>query len=205
MSAGWTAAYVVLAVCVALLLFCVVAIARYTAIIAARVGVPLALDTGQGPEVGSELSTVEQAVGRPVAIGGASHASLLVFMSTTCSACADLIPELALFARDYAGDLDVLAVVEGTESDVKSKLAALSPANYVADRGGNASRVLGIRGIPFALVYDGGRLTTKGVVNNRDMLANLVGGKVRALHSGVMMYEQDEDGSVRPLSLDPLP
>ncbi len=101
---------------------------------------------------------------------------LLVFGSTTCAPCRSLMPDLNVFARERAAELQVLYLSRGgleetqrfvDELEVRAPVAVHSdhelPDKYKA------------RVTPFAFVIDGeGIVRAKGLANNRDHLEQLL-------------------------------
>jgi methylamine dehydrogenase accessory protein MauD len=119
------------------------------------------------PDLAGRLVPLADFRGRPL---------LLVFGSTTCAPCRGLIPDLNVFARERAAELQVLYLSRGeadetqrfvSELDVRVPVA-IHPDHELPDK--YKARVT-----PFAFVIDAeGVVRAKGLANNRDHLEQLL-------------------------------
>jgi hypothetical protein len=198
-TTAWTVAFIALAVVTAFLAVGVLGLARYVAAIAARLPDALPLELHQGPEVGSSITSTADRIDSVVrGFTGSSGNSMIVFLTNTCSACAEVGPALDQFARIAASDLSLVAVVSGADVDGSSAATFTHRAiRVVLDEDNAISVAFGISKVPFALFYQGGTLRAKGVVNSLLMLENLTEGKVRGDGDELLkarLLDESEDG-----------
>lgn len=179
MTGPWVAAFVALAVLTVLNAVLLLALARYVGSLVTRLPEPLALELSEGPELHTGLADLPpDLTGLLAGEDGDRGELLLVFVTTTCSACIALVDDLNRFARDRR-DLRIVAVVGGARPAVERLRAALR-TEALLDPDGTIARAVRVDTVPFGLHYRQGQLATKGVVNSRDMLESLVSGRVRA-------------------------
>jgi methylamine dehydrogenase accessory protein MauD len=163
----------VLALCVL-----VVALARQIGTLHLRLAARGALEIDEeGPPLGEapEPAEAEDLRGGRHVVGGPGRPSLLLFVSPSCSICADVIPGLPAAARAFGQPLRPLVV---TDARADHALAAFPDgtaerAPVIADR----SLPVGYRvpGTPYAVVLDGlGVVRAKGTVNDLEQLEGLV-------------------------------
>jgi hypothetical protein len=175
----WVAAFVALAVLTVLNAVLLLALARYIGSLVTRLPEPLALELSEGPELRTGLAELPQDLtGLLAGEDGDRGELLLVFITTTCSACIALVDDLNRFTRDRR-DLRIVAVVGGARPAVERLRAALR-TEALLDPDGTIARAVQVDTVPFGLLYRQGQLAAKGVVNSRDMLESLVSGRVRA-------------------------
>lgn len=147
------------------------------------------------------------------------HPVLLVFVSTSCVMCADLLPELAHWQTAPGYPLRVLVASDDTPDANRNKIAEVAPTLQVlllAGRG--VSQAYGVDGTPAAvLIGVDGRLAsamTYGVQEIRTLVAGTVhamGAAARARHEHPAPEENGTGAKVheigpRPVAAgDPLP
>src|SRR5579872_844581 len=117
----WAAAFVVLWVIVAALAFMVVGLLRQLGLIHLRLGVdPGVLLTDEGLERGTpapDFAANEATSGKILSLKDFRGRRLaLIFLTTGCLACRELIPHLNKVARDEVGRVEFLTVCFGTAS-----------------------------------------------------------------------------------------
>lgn len=171
-------AVIVLWVVVIALLFVVFALARQVGILFERVAPMGALMTDAGPKVGEasprfDLMTLD---GKPLAIGGASARSTLVFfLSTTCPVCKKLLPVLKSMRAAEAKSLDIVLASDGDHAAHQAfhRAAGLGDFPYVLSP--DLGMTYRINRLPFAVLLDRqGIVRGKGLVNSREQLESLM-------------------------------
>lgn len=191
MTLVWTV-IIVLAVVVILLTVTVVALGREVGLLARRFPPAPALDAQDGPELGQAPMPIEATTmaGKPVVLTGAGdNSKVLLFVSTTCQACRDLMADMPGVVRDWPEETFIV-VVSGTRGEVKKIEPKLAGLDVVWDERGRVSRQLGIAGLPLALLLDpGGRVVARGVTNNREMVSSLLQGRIRVVPADVWVDE----------------
>lgn len=128
--------------------------------------------TQQGPPEGLPLRRSDlQDVRRRLISLPASSASLILFTSTDCRPCEQLLPDIAAVsaARD---ELGLIVICKGRENEVEEWARPLdSSVVLVADPEHEISSRYGIGITPFCLATDAsGVVRGKGVVNNANDL-----------------------------------
>jgi Methylamine utilisation protein MauE/AhpC/TSA family len=78
--------------------------------------------------------------------------TLLVFADPNCGSCVALLPEVARWQRDLAGDLTVVVVAEGEADAVRAETDAHGLADVVVQREGQVSGAYRMGGTPSAIV-----------------------------------------------------
>ncbi len=191
MTLVWTVLGV-LSVVVILLTVTVVALAREVGMLARRFPPAPALDAQDGPDVGevplpSEAMTLE---GKSVTLTGAdSDSRVLLFVSTGCRSCRELIGDMAAIRRDWP-EQRLITVISGPRAEVRHEEPRLAGIDVVWDESGRIPSRLGIVGSPFALFLDAdGTVVARGVANNREMVSSLLGGRLRKLPADVWVDE----------------
>jgi len=183
----WTV-IVLLAVVVILLAVTVVALGREVGILARRFPAAPALDAQDGPEVGEVPLPIEAPTlaGSPTMLTGAgSNSRVLLFVSTTCQACRELIADMQGISRDWPEE-SFIVVISGSRAEIRKAQSRLADFDVVWDERGRVSRRLSISGLPFALLLDpDGKVVARGVTNNREMVSSLLQGRIRQLPADV--------------------
>lgn len=194
MSLVWTA-LVVLSTVVIILAVTVVALAREVGLLSRRLPPAPALDAQQGPEVGDTPAQIEATTlggERVVLTGPSSDSRVLLFVSTRCQPCRELIADMRRLCKDWPTQ-HFVAVVSGSRAEVRAVEAQLAGIDVVWDERDRVSRNLSIEGQPFALLLEAsGRVAARGVTNNREMVSSLLDGRVRALPADVWIRESEE-------------
>lgn len=181
MSSLWLASYIGLWIVVLVLAIIVVGLLRQLGLIQLRLGLdPGALITQEGLERGVEAPDFEAI---DVRDGRLAHLSdyrgqrlLLVFLTTTCSACRTVAVHLNSIMREYRDDVATLVVCHGDQAacaefarqvDLQPPLLA-DPANAIAER-------FDVRFTPFAfLLNESGVVLVRGVANTWPQLEALL-------------------------------
>src|ERR1700686_3372459 len=172
------------------IVFCVLTLARQIGLLHRRLRPAGARMTNAGPEIGT---TVPNFVaidlrGRSVQIGvHREKPALIVFISTVCGNCAEIMPALKSLAEAERARLDVILVGLMGEEQVNQEFARrhkLGKIPFIV------SRELGIRyhvsSPPYGVIIDaGGIVRAKGIVNHREHFDSLI----NALETG---YESEE-------------
>lgn len=189
---------VVLAVIVSIEGLAIVALAREVGLMSRRLPPAPALDAGDGPGIGEILPivTVKTITGQERTLTGPQpERQILLFLSSRCKPCLELIGELPGIRLDWPTER-VLPVVSGPRDELLAIGDQLGSADSFAwDEFGRAAEALGVRGSPFALVTDRtGRVEARGVVNTREMVSSLLTGQVREGHPGMWVAESDGAG-----------
>lgn len=156
------------------------ALARQLGQVLVRMG-PLggAAVTDEGPAIGLAISPLEvdaadgEAVHIPDATG---RRTLLVFVSQSCAACADLIPALVMLARSEPRDLSVvLSTVPNADPVSGDFLRSLAKVRIPYVIAGSLAESMNVRGFPYAVVVSADGITeSKGIVNNIVQLESLL-------------------------------
>lgn len=107
-------------------------------------------------------TTVE---GNPLSRQSLSAGTLVGFVTTTCPACADRLPEFVAYAENHRGP--VLAVVIGPAPDAAAMIDAVSGVAQVVHEStdGAVAKAFGVQAFPaFGLLADGGVVRASGSV-----------------------------------------
>jgi methylamine dehydrogenase accessory protein MauD len=156
------------------------AFARELGVLFVRLGPIGALPGRQGPSVGATIPMREvvDIFGNTHEIGASGRESLLlVFISTSCSACEQILPGLATLSTNYRGIIRCVALssTDRTPDDLAfAKKLVKAGVTYVCDA--EAWKLeLQIGATPYAVLTDeNGRVKSKGVVNNLEHLESLM-------------------------------
>jgi methylamine dehydrogenase accessory protein MauD len=101
---------------------------------------------------------------------------LLVFGSTSCAPCRGLVPDLNVFAKQHAGDIDALFAIRGTANEAQrfvDELELQVPVGVFNDE--ELPEKYKARVTPFAFLIDGeGVVRAKGLSNNMSHLDMLL-------------------------------
>lgn len=124
-----------------------------------------------------------------IGVTGTKHATMLAFLSTTCSACVGLWEGLS--ARHVLGDLrDVRLVVvtKGPEAESPSRLQQLAPDDVTLVQSTEAWENYGVPVSPYFILVDGANdeIVGSGSAGSWDQVASLLGQALddaRAMHN----------------------
>jgi len=168
----WVASYIVLWVVVAALAVVMTGLLRQFGIFQMRFGDdPGVLMTPEGLNrgvVAPDFEAIDLRTQRPIHLS-AFHGRrvLLVFLTTSCSSCHDLVPHLNDIARDRQNEVDMIVVCYGDgatcaefarQTDLRPAVVA-DPTNAIATR-------YETQRAPFAFLIDAtGTILIRGVVN----------------------------------------
>jgi hypothetical protein len=126
-----------------------------------------------------------------IAMVGVAHNTLLAFLSSGCSACADFWEALRLPERLSLPDHSRLVVVtKGPEQESVSAIGELAPPSAPTVMSGDAWNDYGVPGSPYFVYVDGptGRVKGEGTARTwdqvRDLLAQALGDARRPVSSG---------------------
>jgi len=161
----------------------ILALARELGLMARRLPPAPALNSDEGPGVGNVTPPLQVATlpdRRTVSLtGGQGRRRVLIFMSTRCSPCRDLLPQLNGAARDWP-DYELAPVISGEPDEADQMLIAAGYSGPAYHDSGRAAAAAGIQSTPRALVLDEeGVVLAQGVVNTREMISALVEGHTR--------------------------
>lgn len=173
----------------------IVALAREVGLLAARLPPVPALESGDGPPIGSALPPLAAAAldgGGAVRLDGPTdRRRVLLFLSAQCATCDTVLTELPAVEQDWP-DHEFVPIVSGPKTAVLAMVRRCRYAGRVLHGSGDTMTAVGISVTPSALVVDQrGTVTAQGVVNSREMVSSLLTGRVRVNHSLV-------GGHVRP-------
>jgi thioredoxin-related protein len=128
---------------------------------------------GQGPEVNTVVPALSgtDLHGEEVAIPPPNQPSLLVFVTTNCRLCSDLLEDVRNFA-EQRDDLQTVVIYGDPPSRVAARVNGLgSVATVISDPKRSISARYRIQAAPFLVAVDSeGVVQTKGIINNRDGL-----------------------------------
>jgi methylamine dehydrogenase accessory protein MauD len=174
----WMISYALLWALVLILLLGIAALAREIGLLHRRLPPVGARGSADGPAVGKHAPSFEEVsvTGEPVTLAGSvGKATLIVFVSPSCSACNDLAPSLRTIARTERDHLMTVVISSGD-------LPAAKEFGHKYRLGGVAlvaSEELGVAwGVnitPYAFAIDAtGMVIAKGLVNHIEHLDSLV-------------------------------
>lgn len=156
---------------------CVIALSRQIGILYERIAPMGALMIDTGPKVGESAPLVEARTwdGEPIALGGASARSrLLFFVSPTCPVCKKLLPIMKSVASREASWLEIVLASDGERPEHAEFRARhdLEDFSYVLSQPlGLAHR---IAKLPYCVLIDAqGIVRAKGLVNSREQVESL--------------------------------
>jgi len=157
----------------------VAALVRQIGILHERVAPAGALVGREGPRVGEAAPrlTVDDWNGVPVALGGPApdgRATLIAFVSPTCSVCKTMLEILDAVMRREQGRARLLFASDGPRAEHE----AFVRTQGLAERGYLLSSELGlvyqVGKLPYAVLIDGaGVLRAKGLINTREHVESL--------------------------------
>jgi len=154
-------------------------VVRELALLRLRAGPePGALATNEGPKIGAALPSFEAMTlaGAPVHLGpGSLGSTLIVFASSHCRPCRELLPALQALMR-RGTSVDVAVIVQGDRSEVESLMSLYQlDAPVIPDADQRISKLFGIATVPLAILADRDWIVvTKGIVNNQEHLESLL-------------------------------
>lgn len=174
-------------VVIAVLAVALLAIARQVGVLYERVAPAGALTTASGPEVGGPAPhlTLPTLDGGRIELGGALPAGrnrLLMFVSSHCPICKNLIPTARKFARDER--LEVVFAGDAPEDEQRALIARFDIGDLPFVNSAELGRVYGVEKLPHAvLLGDDGTVIARGLVNSREHLESLVVARDMGLRS----------------------
>lgn len=181
MNALWMASYVALWIIVAVLAFIVIGLLRQLGPVQLRLGLdPGVLITQEGLERGTEapdFEAIDVYSQEPVHLSAfRGRQVLLIFLTTSCPACRDLVPHLNNIAYEYRNGVSTLVICHGgvaacgefaRQYHLGARMLA-DPTNAIAER-------YGAHVTPFAFLIDAsGVVLIRGVVNTWPQLDALL-------------------------------
>lgn len=123
--------------------------------------------------------------GGRIELGGALPAGrnrLLMFVSSHCPICKNLIPTARKFARDER--LEVVFAGDAPEDEQRALIARFDIGDLPFVNSAELGRVYGVEKLPHAvLLGDDGTVIARGLVNSREHLESLVVARDMGLRS----------------------
>jgi methylamine dehydrogenase accessory protein MauD len=179
MSGIWIVLHISLWLAVMLLFVAVFTLARQVGLLHTRLSPSGARMTNAGPELGTEAPEVAalDLSDRAVNIGVESDKHwLLVFVSSSCSTCAGLVPALHSIRRSEKGWLNIVLVgVHGSKAENNSfrDRHNLKSIPYIVSE--SIGHAYGVTSPPYAIILDPRRIVlAKGIVNHMDHMESLL-------------------------------
>ena len=181
MSGIWLASYVVLWVLLLVMGFLLAGALRQLGLIQLRLGDdPGALITDIGLERGTqapEFAAVDPQSGQTVTLADLpAMPRLIVFLSTSCLSCRELVPGLNEVRATRRGEFDFLVVCRG-DLDSCAAFARMNglEARMIVDTNGQIEKDYGVTLTPFAYLLDHeGRVMIRGIANDWRQLESLL-------------------------------
>ncbi len=173
MNELWVTSHLLLWITTILEALLIVSLMRQVGSLLLRVGAAHPFDAGTGPKIGESAPWVpdperladERDDTRPI---------LIAFLSTSCSACDDLVPSLNAVSSTYSTHAKVVAVVRESDSKIEHWRRSRHLKVPVVSSTEAFSRY-SISGTPYAFVLDEERLVAaRGGVNHIDHLESLL-------------------------------
>jgi methylamine dehydrogenase accessory protein MauD len=195
MTALWITSHVLLWIFTLGMLVVLAATIRQVGLIHRRIP-PVGARMGDpGPSVGSDAPAFEardlygREVSLPAAAGGRS---LLLFMTTTCSACTDLAPGIVALARD-PGNTRVVVVCRGEESQVRRFVSESGLRDITVVASQELCETFQVSAFPYAVLVDpSGTVLSKGLVNHLEHLESLIDAADTGFESMEALVEEME-------------
>ena len=103
---------------------------------------------------------------------------MLVFVTTSCAACQQVVVDLTRFARENRTQA-IAVVIAGPMNETARLRSALGAIESYEDSSGRAMSAFGVRTVPYAFLIRDGAVAAKGVVNNLETLESLALGAAR--------------------------
>jgi methylamine dehydrogenase accessory protein MauD len=176
LNGWWAVSYGLLWLLVVMLCVIVVALARQIGTLHLRLGPRGALEADfEGPPLGEAPPALEATDldGHPVTIGGPGRAQLLLFVSSGCIVCAEVLPALEAIARGH--DLSPLVVADATSEDEVVRAHVSTKTRAPVTESAEAVRSYAVPGTPYVVVLDElGAVRAKATVNNMEQFEGLV-------------------------------
>jgi hypothetical protein len=172
----------------------ILALAREVGVLSKRLPPAPALESLEGPEPGTSLPSHRLrslADGKERALDAPSATrKVLIFMSTRCRLCADLLADLDGVARDWP-DHEIVPILAGPHREAAEMVSRSGFTGPAWQDDGAAMRAVNIITTPRALVVGkDGTVVARGVVNNREMVSSLIQGRLRE-GEGALWVEGD--------------
>ena len=172
----------------------ILALAREVGVLSKRLPPAPALESLEGPEPGTHVPILRLRTlpdGEERALDAPSGTRrVLLFMSTRCRLCADLLADLDGVARDWP-DHQIVPILAGPHREAVEMVSRSGFAGPTWQDDGAAMRAVNIVTTPRALVVgEDGTVVARGVVNNREMVSSLIQGRVRE-GDGALWVEGD--------------
>ncbi|CAN5459351.1 MAG: hypothetical protein ACR2MC_02885 [Actinomycetota bacterium] len=176
MNGWWAVSYGLLWLLVVMLCVIVVALARQIGTLHLRLGPRGALEIdSEGPPLGEAPPALEATTlhGRPVTIGGPGRAQLLLFVSTGCLVCEEVLPSLEAVAHGHG--LSPLVVADAASEDKETRSLVVARTGAPVTTSSEAIRTYAVPGTPYVVALDElGAVRAKGTVNNMEQFEGLV-------------------------------
>lgn len=189
MNEVWIASLAALWVLTLFLAFLLVGALRQIGIIQIRLGAdPGALITRSGLERGSiapDFVLVNVRTQQRVHLSSLpKRPTVLVFISTSCSACVSLVPHLNEVLATRGDDFEFVAICRGSMDACRALLSDTGlRAQLLHDAGGTTEMAYGVTLTPFTFVLDADRrVLVRGIANSWAQLESLL----------------DQEGSLEP-------
>jgi methylamine dehydrogenase accessory protein MauD len=163
---GWLlGSYVALWTLVLFVFVLNLAILRQLGLIFIRLGGSLgARQTPAGPELGVELPGNLLSESRLSLLKSSRRLQLLLIMSSTCSVCDAILPDLPLFARSVSSDAEVKVILLSPDDQAKFASLKVDVSVYVDTK---FASEFDVPVFPYGLVLgDNLRVLSKGLVND---------------------------------------
>jgi methylamine dehydrogenase accessory protein MauD len=178
MSDIWLASYIVLWGLVVALTVVVLAMVRLVGLLYRRFPPYGARMTNVGPSIGDQLPLLEGVglAGGPIEASPARRARLLLFVSPSCGACAELAPAIKSIWRSDRQEVGITLVGidgdDGANLDFRTRHGLRDVPFVLAPRWAVDN---GVTSTPYAVVADGnGIVRAKGVVNHLEHLDSVL-------------------------------
>ncbi|MDQ3661030.1 MAG: hypothetical protein M3454_08265 [Actinomycetota bacterium] len=181
MQGWWAVSYGLLWLLVVMLCVIVVALARQIGTLHLRLGPRGALEIdSEGPPLGEAPPALEAITldGQSMTLGGPGRAQLLLFVSSGCLVCEEVLPSLETVARSHGLVPQVIADASSEHEEVRAQVATKTRAPVVVSS--EAIRTYAVPGTPYVVVLDElGAVRAKATVNNMEQLEGLVATALR--------------------------
>ncbi|MDQ3916155.1 MAG: redoxin domain-containing protein [Actinomycetota bacterium] len=189
MSGFWLVSYVLLWIALAVTVAGLVVLARQIGIIHRRIPAFGARETPAGPDIGepAPLVRVSDLNGRAVELGGhKDKATLLVFVSSSCPACSEILPGVRSLARAERRRLETILISLSSVGATRDFVAAngLEGLPVVVARG-DVDEAYRVATSPYGIfVARDGTVRSKGLVNSLEHLESLLNASEHEVATG---------------------